>query len=195
LEERIFSRPAAFLVSRRVPPNAVTVAGTVAVTAVALTLFPLGFLWQGALILGVLATTDALDGTMARITGAESDWGAFLDSTLDRVSDAAVLTGLTVWLAWHGHFAGAVAGVAAVGASGIVPYARARAEALGYRATRGIAERADRLVVTLVAALATGCGLPWWVLGGGLGLVAAGSLVTVGQRAAQVRREARGADQ
>jgi CDP-diacylglycerol--glycerol-3-phosphate 3-phosphatidyltransferase len=191
LEEKLFGRPAAFLVRRHVRPNAVTVVGTAAVVGVALTLFPLGCLWQGALALGVLATTDALDGTMARIAGVESDWGAFLDSTLDRVADAAILAGLTVYLALEGHPWGVAAGVAALGASGIVPYARARAEALGYQAAVGIAERSDRLVVTLVAAFATGLGLPWQVLAGALGLVAAGALVTVGQRAAQVRRQVR----
>jgi CDP-diacylglycerol--glycerol-3-phosphate 3-phosphatidyltransferase len=100
---------------------------------------------------------------------------------------------LTAWLALEGHPAGVAAGAAAIGASGVVPYARARADALGYDASVGIAERADRLVVTLVTALLTGLGLPWQVLAGGLALVALGSLVTVAQRARAVRRQSNGA--
>ncbi|MDR2453354.1 MAG: CDP-alcohol phosphatidyltransferase family protein [Bifidobacteriaceae bacterium] len=191
LEERLFARPAGFLVRRGVHPNAVTIAGTALMCALALTLFPLGQLWPGALALGLVATTDALDGTMARLSGSSSSFGAFLDSTLDRVSDAAVLAGLTIYLARQGHPWGVVAGAAAVGAGGIVPYARARAEALGYQAAVGIAERGDRLAVALLGALLTGLGLPWWVLGGALGLVAAASLATVAQRARAVYRQAR----
>jgi CDP-diacylglycerol--glycerol-3-phosphate 3-phosphatidyltransferase len=191
LEEKIFGRPAAFLVRCHVSPNVVTVAGTAVTTVIALTLFPLGRLWLGAVVLGLFATTDALDGTMARIKGTASDFGAFLDSTLDRVSDAAMLAGLTVYLARTGRVIGVAAGVAAIAASAIVPYARARAEALGYKASVGIAERSDRLIATLVAAFLTGVGLPWWVLAGGLGLVALGSLITVGQRLAAVWRQAR----
>ncbi|MDR2347273.1 MAG: CDP-alcohol phosphatidyltransferase family protein [Bifidobacteriaceae bacterium] len=191
LEERVFGRPARFLVRRGVGPNAVTVAGTVVACGLALTLFPLGCLWPGALALGLVATADALDGTMARLAGSASSFGAFLDSTLDRVSDAAIVGGLTIYLALGGHSWGVAAGVAALAAGGIVPYARARAEAVGYQASRGIAERADRLIVTLLAALLTGLGLPWWVLAGGLGLVAVGGFVTVGQRVAAVHRQSR----
>ncbi|MDR3360427.1 MAG: CDP-alcohol phosphatidyltransferase family protein [Bifidobacteriaceae bacterium] len=191
LELKLFGRPAAFLARHGVRPNAVTVVGTAALSVTALTLFPLGHLWLGAALLALIATCDALDGTLARVTGEASDWGAFLDSTLDRVSDAAIVAGLTIHLARQGHTWGVVAGVAALATGAIVPYARARAEALGYKASVGIAERSDRLIVTLIAAFLTGVGLPWWVLAAGLGLVAAGALATVAQRAAAVRRQVR----
>jgi CDP-diacylglycerol--glycerol-3-phosphate 3-phosphatidyltransferase len=128
---------------------------------------------------------------MARIAGTSSKWGAFLDSTLDRVSDAAVFAGLTIYLARNGHVWGVVAGVAALAAGGIVPYARARAEASGYSASVGIAERTDRLIAVLLATFATGLGLPWWVLGAVLGLLAVASFITVGQRIAVVYKQAR----
>jgi CDP-diacylglycerol--glycerol-3-phosphate 3-phosphatidyltransferase len=195
LEEKLFGRPAAFLVRHHVHPNAVTITGTVATCGAALTLFPAGQLWPGALVVGLVATADALDGTMARITGTASDWGAFLDSTLDRICDAAIVTGLTLYFARCGYLFGLVAGIVAIAASGLVPYVRARAEALGYKASVGIAERSDRLVVTLVTAFATGLGAPLWVAAGGLALVAVGALVTVGQRAWAVYCQVRGAAQ
>ncbi|MDR1188019.1 MAG: CDP-alcohol phosphatidyltransferase family protein [Bifidobacteriaceae bacterium] len=194
LEQRIFGRPAAWLVKHHVRPNTVTVVGTAVQCLVALTLFPLGLLWPGAVVLGAVATTDALDGTMARLTGTASKWGAFLDSTLDRLSDAAIFAGLTIYLARQGNTWGVIAGIAALAAGAIVPYTRARAEALGYQATVGIAERADRLIVVLVAAFVTGLGLSPVVLAVALGLLAAASLVTVGQRAAVVFRQARAED-
>ncbi|MDR2378518.1 MAG: CDP-alcohol phosphatidyltransferase family protein [Bifidobacteriaceae bacterium] len=191
LQARLFGRPAAWLVKRGVRANTVTVVGAIVQCLAALTLFPLGCLWQGALVLGVVATADALDGTMARLAGTASKWGAFLDSTLDRLADAAVFAGLTIHLALEGHTLGAVAGVAALAAGAIVPYTRARAESLGYQASVGIAERADRLIVALVAALVTGLGATWVVLAAALGLLAAASLATVGQRMAAVARQAR----
>jgi CDP-diacylglycerol--glycerol-3-phosphate 3-phosphatidyltransferase len=147
------------------------------------------------LIVAAVATADALDGTMARIAGTESKWGAFLDSTLDRLADAAIFSGLTIFLALEGYTWGVIAGVAALATAAIVPYTRARAEGLGYRAAVGIAERTDRLVVVLTAALATGLGLSPWVLIVALGLSAVGSLITVGQRAAVVFAQARADDQ
>jgi CDP-diacylglycerol--glycerol-3-phosphate 3-phosphatidyltransferase len=190
----VFTPPARLLVRLGVTPDAVTVAGTVATCAVALTLFPLGLLWPGAVALGALVCADALDGTMARLTGKTSKFGAFLDSTLDRVSDAAVMGGLTIFLARQGQVWGVVGGTAALALGGVVPYARARAEALGFSAAVGIAERSDRLIVALVAAFATGVGAPWWVLAGALGLLGLASAVTVGQRAHTVLVQARAAD-
>ncbi|MDR1634667.1 MAG: CDP-alcohol phosphatidyltransferase family protein [Bifidobacteriaceae bacterium] len=191
LEQRIFGRPAAWLVKHHVRANTVTVVGVLAQCAVALTLFPFGYLWQGAVVLSVVVTTDALDGTMARLAGTASKWGAFLDSTLDRLADAAIIAGLTIYLAREGYTGGVIAGVAALAAGAIVPYTRARAEALGYQASVGIAERTDRLIVVLVAAFVTGLGLSPVVLTVALAVLAAASFVTVGQRAATVYRQAR----
>jgi CDP-diacylglycerol--glycerol-3-phosphate 3-phosphatidyltransferase len=194
LEQRIFGRPAAWLVKHHVRANTVTVVGVAVQCAAALSLFPLGYLWQGAAVLAVLASADALDGTMARLSGTASKWGAFLDSTLDRLADAAIFAGLTIYLARQEDFWGVVAGLAALAAGSMVPYARARAEAVGYQASVGIAERTDRLIVTLVAAGLTGFGLSPLVLVIALAVTALASLVTVGQRMAAVHSQAR-ADQ
>src|SRR5258707_12194504 len=84
-------------------PNMLTVTGTVGMTAGALSLFPTGHLFAGAVVCTGFVVTDMLDGTLARIRGTTGAFGAFLDSTLDRVSDAAVFAGITIWLATGGH--------------------------------------------------------------------------------------------
>jgi CDP-diacylglycerol--glycerol-3-phosphate 3-phosphatidyltransferase len=189
LEQRIFGRPAAWLVKHHVRANTVTVIGVVLQCAVALSLFPLGYLWPGAVILSAIATTDALDGTMARLAGTASKWGAFLDSTLDRVADSAVFAGLAVYFVVRHDAAGAVAAISALALGAVVPYARARAEALGFKAAVGLAERSDRLIVALIATALTGAGLPRAVLTIALGLLGLASAVTVGQRVATVWRQ------
>jgi CDP-diacylglycerol---glycerol-3-phosphate 3-phosphatidyltransferase len=170
-----------------VTPNMITVAGTLGVAVGALWLFPTGHLFAGTLVCWGFAMFDMLDGLLARVKGASGAWGAFLDSTLDRVGDAAVFSGLTIWLA-RGHQWG-LAGVAlyCLVAGNMVSYARARAEGLGVRADVGVAERSERLLVALVAAGLTGLGVPY-VLAIGLWAVAVGSTVTFGQRVLVVRK-------
>jgi CDP-diacylglycerol--glycerol-3-phosphate 3-phosphatidyltransferase len=170
-----------------VTPNMVTVAGTVGVAIGALWLFPTGHLFAGTLVCWGFAMFDMLDGLLARVKGTSGDWGAFLDSTLDRVGDAAVFSGLAIYLA-RGHQWG-LAGVAlyCLVAGNMVSYARARAEGLGIRADVGVAERSERLLVALVAAGLTGLGVPF-VLAIGLWAVAVGSTVTFGQRVWVVRK-------
>jgi CDP-diacylglycerol--glycerol-3-phosphate 3-phosphatidyltransferase len=171
-----------------VTPNAITVTGTVGVAAGALWLFPTGHLFAGTVVCTIFVLADMLDGALARAAGTTGAWGAFLDSTLDRVGDAAVFAGLAVWLARGGHqplLAGVtlyclVAGV-------MVSYARARAEGLGVRADVGVAERSERLVIVLVSAGLTGLGVPF-VLAVGLWALAVLSTITFGQRVLAVRR-------
>ena len=182
--------PAAKLLLRMgVSPDAVTVTGTLAVVIVALWLFPVGHLTAGALVLSALVFTDAIDGIMARTSGRVSVWGAFLDSTLDRVADAAIFAGIAFYLLNIDHSVGVIVAVACLGLGGVVPYARARAESLGMDAQVGIAERADRLAVALAATLAVGLGAPVVVLVGALGLLALAAAITVWQRMATVYRQ------
>jgi phosphatidylinositol phosphate synthase len=173
-----------------VTPNMVTVAGTLGVAAGALWLFPTGHLFAGTLVCWGFAMFDMLDGLLARVKGSSGPWGAFLDSTLDRVGDAAVFSGLAIYLArgGGGHQWG-LAGVAlyCLVAGNMVSYARARAEGLGVKANVGVAERSERLLVALVAAGLTGLGVPF-VLAIGLWAVALGSTVTFGQRVWVVRK-------
>ncbi len=180
------------LLARGVSPDAVTVAGTAAVVLTALTLLPTGHLLAGALVIGALVLTDSLDGVMARRSGRSSDWGAFLDSTLDRFGDAAIFAGLVLWFTGPGDDrTTAVLALTCLVLGSIVPYARARAEGLGMTAAVGIAERADRLLAVLTATALVGLGLPVAVLTVVLALLAVASAVTVVQRMATVRGQAR----
>jgi CDP-diacylglycerol--glycerol-3-phosphate 3-phosphatidyltransferase len=182
-------------------PNAITVIGTVGVCAGALTLFPTGHLFIGALVCAIFVLADMLDGALARVKGTSGTFGAFLDSTLDRVADAAVFGGLTCYLVLHPaglHHAGHNRVLAAVSlfclvAGALVSYAKARAQGLGLRCDVGIAERPERMVVVLVATGLSGLGVPY-ILPVGLWLLAGLSAFTFGQRVLAVRREAAAAD-
>lgn len=187
---RLFTPLAKSLLRAGLSPDAVTIIGTLGVMASALFLFPTGHLLAGALVCWFFAMSDAVDGLMARLSGRQGPWGAFLDSTLDRFADSAIFVGLIVWLAGPGDDAvGAALGLACLVLGSIVPYARARAEGIGVTANVGIAERGDRLVMALTAAGVVGLGAPGLVLTIALGLLAAASMVTVVQRIVVVRRQ------
>ncbi|GAA1986596.1 CDP-alcohol phosphatidyltransferase family protein [Isoptericola halotolerans] len=191
--QRLFTPLANLLLRHGVSPDAVTIAGTVVVTVLALTLLPTGHLTLGALLIGLFVLTDSLDGVMARASGRSGPWGAFLDSTLDRVSDGAVFAGITLWFVLHPDetwaTGGTVAALACLVLGSVVPYARARAESVGATAAVGIAERSDRLVVALVPTAFVQLGLPVPVLVVMLGLLAIASLVTAAQRVVTVRTQ------
>ncbi len=195
--QRFWTPLATFLVRRGVSPDAVTITGTVVLCVLALGLLPTGHLFLGALGIGLFALADSLDGVMARTSGRTGPWGAFLDSTLDRISDGSVFAGITLWFVLHPELPyadwGTGAALACLVLGSVVPYARARAEAVGASASVGIAERTDRLVIALVPTGFVGLGLPVVVLVVVLSLLALASLVTVMQRVATVRRQLVGA--
>ncbi|HUZ53641.1 MAG TPA: CDP-alcohol phosphatidyltransferase family protein [Streptosporangiaceae bacterium] len=171
-------------------PNMLTVIGAVGVTAGALTLFPTGHLFVGTVICTVFVLTDMLDGALARITGSSGVFGAFLDSTLDRVADSAVFAGIAIWLAGGGHDRPlALVALFCLVTGGLVSYAKARAEGLGLRCDVGIAERTERLLIGLVAIGLAGLGVPY-VLPAGLWILAVLSAITFGQRVYAVRKAA-----
>ena len=173
-----------------ITPNALTITGTIGMSAGALVLFPTGHLFAGTMVCTGFVLTDMLDGTLARIKGTAGAFGAFLDSTMDRIADAAVFAGLAAWFGLGGHskLLAAVALYCLV-AGMLVSYAKARAEGLGLRCDVGIAERTERLLIGLVAAGLSGLGVPY-VLPAGLWLLAAASTVTFGQRVLVVHRAA-----
>ncbi|WP_426566808.1 phosphatidylinositol phosphate synthase [Angustibacter sp. McL0619] len=174
-----------------ISPDVVTLVGTLGVSAAALVLYPTGHLLAGTLVITAFVFSDTVDGIMARASGRSSSWGAYLDSTLDRVGDAAVFAGIVLWFSGGGDDRlTAVLALACLALGAIVSYAKARAEGLGMTANVGIAERADRLVAVLVATGFVGLGLPVWVLTVVLGLLALASLITVVQRMLEVRRQA-----
>jgi CDP-diacylglycerol---glycerol-3-phosphate 3-phosphatidyltransferase len=173
-----------------VTPNALTIIGAVGVSAGALVFFPTGHLFAGVVVCTLFVLLDMLDGTLARIKGTTGPFGAFLDSTLDRVADAAVFGGLAIWFVRGGHdrVLAAVALFCLVAGS-LVSYAKARAESLGLSCDVGFAERTERLLIGLVAAGLSGLGVPY-VLPVGLWLLAAVSAFTFGQRVLAARRSA-----
>jgi phosphatidylinositol phosphate synthase len=172
-----------------VTPNAITITGTAGVVAGALWLFPTGHLFAGTMVCTAFVLADMLDGVLARVKGTSGAWGAFLDSTLDRVADAAVFAGLTIWLARTGQRPLALVALFCLVAGGLVSYAKARAEGLGLRCDVGLAERTERLLIALVAAGLSGLGVPF-VLAIGLWALAVLSTITFGQRVLAVRAAA-----
>jgi CDP-diacylglycerol--glycerol-3-phosphate 3-phosphatidyltransferase len=187
---RIFTPTAGFLVRRGVSPDLVTLIGTLGVVVGAVAFYPRGEFFWGTVFITAFVFSDLIDGTMARMTERSSRWGAWLDSTLDRVGDAAVFGGIALWFAGEGDNVRLVAlGLYCLSAGAVVSYARARAEGLGMTANVGITERADRLVAILVATGLDGLGVPY-VLELALWALAVGSTVTIAQRAMTVRRQA-----
>lgn len=199
---RVLTPFAAFLLRRGVSPDAVTLIGTAGVVAGALVFFPRGEFFWGTITITLFVFSDLVDGNMARQAGVSSRWGAFLDSTLDRVADAAIFGGLALWYAGSGNDNALCAVAIFCLASGqVVSYTKARGESIGLPvAVNGLIERAERLVISLVAAGLSGLqtfGAPSWIgvlLPAALWIVAAGSLVTLIQRVVTVRREAAEAD-
>jgi len=173
-----------------VTPNALTITGTLGVSAGALWLFPTGHLFAGTVVCTIFVLADMLDGALARVKGTSGSWGAFLDSTLDRVADASIFGGLVMWFVLGGHDKVlAAVTLSCLVAGALVSYAKARAESLGLRCDVGIAERSERLLIGLVATGLAGLGVPY-VLPAGLWLLAAASAFTFGQRVLAVHRSA-----
>ncbi|GAA1990427.1 phosphatidylinositol phosphate synthase [Kitasatospora viridis] len=194
---RVLTPFAALLLRWGVSPDAVTLIGTAGSVAGALVFFPRGEFFWGVITVTLFIFSDLVDGNMARQAGTSNKWGAFLDSTLDRVADAAIFGGLALWYSGQGNNDLLCAVTVFCLASGqVVSYTKARAESLGLPCdVSGLVERAERLVITLTCAGLAGLhkfGVPYieWLLPIALWVVAAGSLVTVLQRMLTVRREA-----
>jgi CDP-diacylglycerol--glycerol-3-phosphate 3-phosphatidyltransferase/CDP-diacylglycerol--inositol 3-phosphatidyltransferase len=194
----VFSPVVTVLLRWGVSPDAVTVVGTVGVVAGALVFFPRGDLVVGVLVISAFVFSDLVDGAMARRSGRASPFGAFLDSTMDRIGDGAIFAGLVMYYVGPGHndLLAALAIYCLVMGS-VTSYARARAESLGMQAKVGIAERADRLVailfVTGAADIVNRLGVgekALWAIPVALAALAVASTVTVVQRVLVVRQQA-----
>lgn len=178
------------LVRIGVTADIITIVGMLGSTIGALALFPRGELLWGTVVVTCFVLFDMLDGAVARERGGSSPWGAFLDSSLDRVSDVAVFGGLFWWFLTGGGqplYAGLC--LFCLGAAFLTSYVKARAEGLGMTCDVGIAERAVRLIVVLTGAGISGLGVPYAVQVA-LWLLAVATAVTVGQRFVAVRRQA-----
>lgn len=190
---KIFTPVARLLLKLGISPDVVTVVGTLGVCVGALAFYPRHEFFWGTIVITLFVFSDTVDGVMARLSGRSGKWGAYLDSTLDRMGDAAIFGGLVLWYAGRGDdFLMAGLALACLILGSVVSYAKARAEGLGFTADVGIAERADRLVVVLVTTGLVGLGLPEVVLTIVLALLAIASFVTVLQRMLLVRRQALG---
>jgi CDP-diacylglycerol---glycerol-3-phosphate 3-phosphatidyltransferase len=147
-------------------------------------------------VITLFVFSDLVDGNMARQLGRSSRWGAFLDSTLDRVADGAIFGGFALWYAGGGDdIALCAVSIFCLASGQVVSYTKARGESIGLPvAVNGLVERAERLVISLVAAGLAGLhkfGVPGiqYLLPVALWIVAVGSLVTLIQRVVTVRRE------
>ena len=180
---RLIRPLARFLSAMRVRPDALTATGW-AFSLCAAVLFAVGYTKTAGAVMLFAGLFDALDGAVARESGRMSTFGAFLDSTLDRFSEAAIFVGVIFFYAASQPYAALLAGVAMT-FSLMTSYTRARAEGLGLDCEVGLLERAGRVMILSLFSLAG-------LLFAGLALVAAGALVTTAQRFLHVRRLTRG---
>jgi CDP-diacylglycerol--glycerol-3-phosphate 3-phosphatidyltransferase len=182
------------LAAMGVTPDALTVVGTLGVAGGALAFYPRGKFFVGTLVITAFVFSDLLDGAVARVRGSSGQWGAFLDSTMDRVGDGAVFGALALWYAGDGNDMTLCAVALYDLVAGVVTsYAKARAESLGMTANVGIAERSERLITILALTGLSGLFDAPVLRAIGLWGLAAATTITVGQRIVEVHRQAKAA--
>jgi phosphatidylinositol phosphate synthase len=189
---RLAARSMAGLARTRVSPNALTAAGVILCAAAAIVVYfeyrsELLAFWVGAVLFVVGSVLDILDGALARSSGKGTPFGAFLDSTTDRISEGFMLGAIALVFSRDGNQVALAFAFAAVAGSFLVSYTRARAEALGLKGDVGIGSRAERVVV-IVAGLVLA---PWGVLPWAIYLLTATAWITVLQRVLAVRAQLR----
>ena len=184
---RVITPVASFALRIGITPNAVTWVGAIGVVVSSLYFYPRGEFFVGTLIICVMALSDLFDGTMARLSSSGSSrWGSFLDSTIDRITDSAILLGISLYLINQSDPLAYVA-IATLVTGLLVPYIRAKAESFGIACSGGIAERTERLIISLAAIGFDGLGVPY-VLAVGMWLLAILGVFTVAQRMLIVKR-------
>ena len=184
---RVITPVASFALRLGITPNAVTWTGAFAVVSSAMYFYPKGEFFFGTVIICVMALSDLFDGTMARISQkGSSKWGGFLDSTIDRITDSAILIGVCIYLINKDDPLAIVVLVTLVTGM-LVPYIRAKAESFNIECSGGIAERTERLIISLAAIGFEGLGIPY-SLSVGMWLLAVLGTYTVIQRMLIVKR-------
>jgi CDP-diacylglycerol---glycerol-3-phosphate 3-phosphatidyltransferase len=139
--------------------NAVTIFGGLGTVMAALYFYPRGDLFLGTIIISLFALSDLFDGAIARRTGGEgTSWGGFLDSTIDRVTDSAILIGALLYFIDEDETVALLVLISLV-VSGLIPYIRAKAESIKIECSGGIAERTERLIIALTALGLYGLGI------------------------------------
>jgi phosphatidylinositol phosphate synthase len=189
------SRSIVGLARTRVTPNALTTAGvTLCLAASVLVYFEyrheLLFFWLGAVVFVIGSVLDILDGALARAGGRTTPFGSFLDSTLDRVGEGAMLGAIALVFSREGNEVALAATVAAIAGSFLVSYTRAKAEGLGLRGDVGVGSRAERVVVITTGLVFA----PWGALQWAIYLLTATAWLTVVQRILHVRKQLRSRD-
>ena len=184
---RVVEPTARVLLRRGVTPNQITLLGSIGTIATSLYFFTRGHLFWGTMVMLLFIFSDLVDGTMARLGGATSRFGAFLDSTSDRIVDAALVGSVTYYLYVERDPLEIVAWIS-LAAGFLVSYVKARAEASGLRCEGGFAERAERTIILLVSTGFAGLGVPY-ILAVGIWTLAITSLITVIHRVVQVWRQ------
>ena len=181
---RLVDPVADWLVRNKVHPNTITAIGT-GCTIIASVIFAMGHIRTAGWFLGLTALFDVLDGTVARRSGKTSTFGAFLDSTLDRLSDGALFVGLATFYALdpvHHSAWMMLLCMSGLVAAMMTSYTRARAEALGIDAKVGMVQRAERVVLLSAPQAFFGLALGGWVLRTVIGIITVGAWITVVQR-------------
>jgi CDP-diacylglycerol--glycerol-3-phosphate 3-phosphatidyltransferase len=184
------------LARTRVTPNALTTGGVTLCAAAAVLVYfenrnELLFFWLGALVFVVGSVLDILDGALARRGGKGTPFGAFIDSTMDRVGEAAMLAAIALVFHRDDKELALAAAFAALAGSFLVSYTRSKAEGLGLRGDVGIGSRAERVtLITVGLVLAPWGALPWAIY-----LLAAMVWITVAQRIFSVRAQLRARQQ
>lgn len=179
---------ARMLLKLKFTANAVTWIGAITTTAISVSYIPRGEFLAAAIWYGILASSDLVDGTMARLSGTSGLWGGFLDSTLDRVVDAAVVSSMIFYCFTHDQPTWSViAGFIALASAQLTSYIRAKAESIGLSCKVGIAERSERSIAAWLAMLISGLGI--FVIHYALLLLAIASTITVMQRMVHVSKQ------
>lgn len=188
---RLIEPIASSLIRGKIHPNTITTIGTGLLLASAVG-YASGWVRTGGLLLLLAGIGDILDGIVARRGGLTTAFGAFYDSTLDRIGEGALFTGLGLYFLRSEAAVAPALGVTlcmiAVSGSLIVSYTRARAEALGFECKVGLAQRAERILALGIPTLLVGAGARGQVLLAIVGLLAAVSVFTVFQRIVHVWR-------
>ena len=176
------------LVRIGITPDAITLFGTAATIAAALTLFPMGYLFPAALVITFFVMFDMLDGATARARGGGTNYGAVLDATCDRLADGAIFAGIAWWAIYTADNQPLlIATLICLVTSQVISYAKARAEASGLNGDGGWIERPDRLIIVLsTVGLSELFNIPW-LADVGMWVLAVGSVITVFQRMWSVR--------
>lgn len=170
-----------------VTANGVTIVGAIGTVTSALYFYPRGDLFLGTLVICVFALSDLFDGAIARLTnGTGTQWGGFLDSTIDRVTDAAILIGVLLYMVDRDNTVAILILISLV-TGGLIPYIRAKAESMSIECSGGFAERTERIVISLTAIGFYGLGVDFSLLVG-FGLLSFVGVITVVQRMAIVFR-------